>query len=353
MAFELDSLEQTRQLIARDIETRLPGTGAQTRRTAAGVIAFAQAGAVHGLHAHIAYRERNFLPDERADAEGVERWAGLLGLWYREPTYAAGSAELSGIAGALLAAGTVLQSTQGVLYVTLADATLAGATASVTIRAQEAGAAGNLEPGARLTLLSPTPGVQSTLSVGSAGLTGGADAESLDGLRTRVLNRLRNPPRGGSLADYKTWALDAHPAVTRAWVTEYEQGAGSVTVRLACDNEATPIPSQEVLDAVAAYIDQRRQAGRKSVYVLPPVAAEVLYRIQLKPDTAAIRLAVEAELRDLHRRTSAPGSTLLLSHIREAISTAAGELDHELLAPQSDLTHGAGVMPVFGGIEWL
>lgn len=353
MAFELYSLEQTRQLVGSDIETRLPGTGAQTRRTAAGVIAYAQAGAVHGLHAHIAYRERNFLPDERADAEGVERWAGLLGLWYREPTKASGEAELSGIAGTLLPVGTVLQSAQGVLYATLADATLVGATANVAIQAQGGGASGNLEPGTRLTLLSPAPGIQSTLSVASEGLTGGADAESLDSLRARVLNRLRNPPRGGSLADYRTWALAAHPAVTRAWVTEYEQGAGSVTVRLACDNEATPIPSLDVLAAVAAYIDQRRQAGRKSVYVLPPVAAAVLYRIRLKPDTAAIRLAVEAELRDLHRRTSAPGSTLLLSHVREAISIAAGEFDHELLAPQTDLANGTGVMPIFGGIEWL
>lgn len=164
---ELDSLEQTRQLVGSDIETRLPGTGAQTRRTAAGVIAYAQAGAVHGLHAHIAYRERNFLPDERADAEGVERWAGLLGLWYREPTKASGEAELSGIAGTLLPVGTVLQSAQGVLYATLADATLVGATANVAIQAQGGGASGNLEPGTRLTLLSPAPGIQSTLSVAS------------------------------------------------------------------------------------------------------------------------------------------------------------------------------------------
>lgn len=353
MAFELDSLEQSRQQIGRDIETRLPGTGTQTRRTAAGVIAYAQAGAVHGLHAHIAYRERNFLPDERADAEGVERWAGLFGFWYREPTKASGSADLIGAAGAVLPAGTVLQSTQGVLYTTLADVTLTSNTGTAAIEAQDAGAAGNLSEGARLTLLKPVPGIQSTLSVGSGGLGGGADAETLDGLRARVLNRLRNPPKGGSLDDYATWALAAHPSVTRVWVTEYEQGAGSVIVRVVCDNEATPIPSQEVLDAVAAYIGERRQAGRKSVYVLPPVGDPVHYQIRLKPDSSAIRAAVEAELRDLHRREAAPGAALLISHIREAVSIAVGEIDHELIAPLADLAYGTGVMPIFGDIAWL
>lgn len=353
MAFELDSLEQIRQQIGRDIETWLPGTGAQARRTAAGVIAYAQAGAVRGLHAHIEYRERNFLPDERADAEGVERWANLLGLWYLEATAASGNVNLSGATGAVLPAGTLLQSTQGMLFKTDAELILSGSTGTVGITAQESGAAGNLADGARLTLLSPVAGIQATLTVGAEGLSGGADQEDIDGLRARVLERLRNPPMGGSLRDYASWAKEAHPSVTRVWITEHEQGAGSVIVRLVCDNEATPIPSTEVLDDVDAYIGERRQAGRKSVYVLPPVAAPVQYEIQLKPDSTAMRAAVEAELRDLHRREAKPGGTLLISHVREAISTAAGEYDHVLQAPTADLTHGTGTMPVFGGITWL
>jgi len=352
MAFELDSLEQTRLQIGGDIAVRLPGTAAQTRRTAVGVIGYAQAGAVHGLHAHIAYRERNFLPDERADAEGVERWASLLGLWYLDATAASGSATVSGTVGAVLPAGTALQSTQGVLYTTQAEVTLAASTGTVALIAQDTGAAGNLPAGAKLTLLSPVAGINSTLTVEAAGLTGGADQELLAGLGARVLSRLRNPPKGGSRADYATWALEAHPSVTRVWVTEHEQGAGSVTVRLVCDNEATPIPSTEVVDAVALYIGERRQAGRLSVYVLPPVGEEVLYQIHLIPDSSVIRAAVEAELLDLHRREAAPGATLLISHIREAISIAAGEVDHELLVPLADLPHDTGVMPLFGGITW-
>lgn len=351
MAFQLDSLEQTRQLISRDIEVGL-GVGAASRRSAAGVIGYALAGAVHGLHAHIQYRERNFLPDERADAEGVERWARIFGLWYLDATQAEGMALCTGAAGGELQAGTRMQSANGQIYESLADVRLTASTALVPIIALIPGAGANLQPGARLTLLKPINGVSASLIVESNGITGGADQEGLDGLRARVLGRFQEPPKGGTLGDYATWALEAHPAVTRAWVTEHEQGVGSVIVRIVCDNTSSPIPDAGVLDTVEGYIAQRRPAGRRSVYVLPPVPNEVHYQIRLTPNTEAVRAAVEAELRDLHRREARPGGTLPVSRIREAISIAPGEIDHELLYPTVDLEHGTGQMPVFGSITW-
>ena len=182
--------------------------------------------------------------------------------------------------------------------------------------------------------------------------SGGADQEALDGLRAQVKRRLSRPPQGGSLLDYETWAKEAHPAVTRAWATEHEQGVGSVIVRVVCDNAESPIPTVEVLEAVAAYISLRRPAGRRSVYILPPVELEVVYQIRLKPDGLAARGAVETELRDLHRREGTPGGRLLISHIREAISTAPGEDDHELIYPAADLVPAVGELPLFGGVSW-
>lgn len=352
MAFSIPDLNTTRQQIAADIEAHLPGTEARTRRSTLGVLAFALAGAVQGLHAHIDYRYRNFLPDELADAEGVERWARRFKLWYRAATAAGGLVTISGTPSSTLLAGTTLQFTQDQLYTVREDLTLTASTGQVAVDAATAGSAGNLPAGARLTLVSPVVGIQSVATVGADGLTGGADQEDLAGLRDRLHRRMAEPPQGGTLADYETWALESHTAITRAWATEHEQGTGSVVVRVVCDNQDSPIPGAEVLEAADAYIGARRPAGRRSVYVLPPVEAPVQYQIRAVPNTPQVRAAIEAELRDLHRREAAPGATLLLSHIREAVSLASGETDNEVLYPPADLLHGTGQMPTFGGITW-
>ncbi|WP_181297035.1 baseplate J/gp47 family protein [Pseudomonas sp. Q2-TVG4-2] len=352
MPFPIPTLEQTRQQIGSDIEAHLPGTEARTRRSTLGVLAFAEAGAVQGLHAHIEHRWRNMLPDELADAEGVERWARRYKLWYRDPVGAAGPVSISGAIGATVLAGTSLQYSQELVYTVRESVTLAAATALVTVDAQTLGVAGNLPAGARLTLLSPVTGIQSAATVADGGLMGGTDLESLDGLRRRVHRRMAEPPQGGSLTDYETWALESHPAITRAWATEHEQGSGSIVVRIVCDNQDDPIPSAEVLEACAAYIAERRPAGRRSVYVLPPVSAPLQYQIRAVPNTVEVQAAIEAELRDLHRREAAPGGSLLLSHIREAVSIANGERDNSVLSPTADVHRTTGEMSTFGGITW-
>lgn len=352
MAFTLPTLQETRQQVATDIETYLPGPDTRTRRTVAGVLAQAIAGAIRGLHANIEYREKNFLPDERAEAEGVERWAALLGKWYLDATGASGEAILTGASGATLPAGTLMQYTDGTEYATTSEATLVGVSGTVAIEAVEAGAAGNLPAGAKLTLLSPVAGINATLTVGAAGLTGGADVEQLDALLDRVQNRLRNPPMGGSGSDYVTWALEAHPAVTRAWVYPQEQGPGTVVIRLVTDNEVSIIPTTPVLDAVAAYIEQVRNVTA-DVYVVAPVAVPLDFEIHLDPDSTALRERVTSSLQDLIRREAEPGGTILRTHIAEAISVTVGENDHSLNIPAGNVTHATGEIAVMGVITWV
>jgi uncharacterized phage protein gp47/JayE len=52
-------------------------------------------------------------------------------------------------------------------------------------------------------------------------------------------------------------------------------------------------------------------------------------------------------------RDAEPGGTILISHIREAISIAAGEVDHVLSAPAANVTHASGQLATFGAITWL
>jgi uncharacterized phage protein gp47/JayE len=65
-----------------------------------------------------------------------------------------------------------------------------------------------------------------------------------------------------------------------------------------------------------------------------------------------VQAAVQAELQDLLLREAKPGGTILLSHIRAAISAAAGETDYVLASPAADVTNTAGNMSTMGSITW-
>jgi uncharacterized phage protein gp47/JayE len=79
----------------------------------------------------------------------------------------------------------------------------------------------------------------------------------------------------------------------------------------------------------------------------------VLYSIHPVPDTTAVRAAITASLKDLHEREAGLGEKLLISHIREAISGAAGETDHSLTVPVADVAAATNELLTFGGITWL
>ena len=161
---------------------------------------------------------------------------------------------------------------------------------------------------------------------------------------------MRQPPHGGAPHDYVQWALDV-PGVTRVWVTQ-EMGRGTVTVRFAVDDAAHgPAPTAGEIAAVAAYIETVRPVTA-DVFVVAPVLAPVAVTMALEPDTPATRAAVTASLQNLFIREGAPGVGIYLSHIREAISTAAGEVNHVLAAPVADIDAATGTMPTLGVVTF-
>jgi uncharacterized phage protein gp47/JayE len=61
---------------------------------------------------------------------------------------------------------------------------------------------------------------------------------------------------------------------------------------------------------------------------------------------------VTAELADLVKRESYPGATLLLSHIRAAISAAAGENNYTMTVPSADVVYTDSQIGTMGTITW-
>ena len=352
MPFARPDLPTLIDRVGGDIEARLPGADARVRRAVTHVLARVLAGASHGLHGHLDWLSQQILPDT-ADAEHLARWASIWGVTRRAAVAATGTVDFAGTNGAVVPAGTLLQTSSGVGYATDAEVTIAAGVATAAVTASTAGAAGNLEAGATLQLVAPIAGIQSQGTVTGDGLIGGADTEDDDSLRARLLTRIQEPPHGGARHDYEAWALAAHADVTRAWVYPNELGLGTVTVRVMADDAtADGIPLQAVVDAVQAYIDVVRPVTA-DVTVVAPIAVPLNLTISgLTPNTAAVQAAITAELIDLIRREAQPGGTLLLSHIREAISIAAGETDHVLISPVADVTHSSGQIATLGVITW-
>lgn len=348
MAFNRPTLAELVSRIIAGIRSRLSLD--EMRRSDAEVYGRELAGASHGLHGHIDYIGQQILPDT-AEAEYLDR---LASLWLDQPRKAAaaavGSVDLSGVSGTLCPAGSVLVRADGAEYATDADVSIAAGVATVAVTASVAGVAGNDIAGTVLTFATPIAGIDSSATVTAGALTGGADIETDASLAARISARMKEPPHGGASFDYVTWALEV-AGVTRAWVYPQELGLGTVTVRFVRDDDASPIPDAAEVAAVQAYIDARRPVTA-DVTVVAPVAVALDFTIAVTPNTAAVKAAVQAELTDLLRREAEPGGTILLSHIREAISIAAGETNYTMTAPAADVTHTTGQMATMGTITW-
>ena len=222
----------------------------------------------------------------------------------------------------------------------------------MTVRAVEPGAAGNAADGTKLNLVLPIAGVVSE-AVASGAIAGGANRESTAAVRVRLAHRRQNPPRGGAQGDYVAWAREAHPDVTRAWERPRTPALGAVTVYIMTDAAtANGIPTAAVVRAAKDYIARKRPVSAELTVAAPAPVPLNITITNVMPDTAAVRAAIDAEIKDLILRESEPGGKILVSHIREAISTAAGEFDHELTVPAADVEHNADQIAVAGQITW-
>lgn len=321
------------------------------RRSDIEVHARVAAGLVQGLYGYADWMARQILPDT-ADTDILDRWASIWLEVPRKPAAAAmGVVTLTVQAGAVVLEGAQVRALDGQVYQLTADAVGTVPTLSAPVAAVVPGAAGNREAGQVMTLVSPISGVQSTVTAGA--MSGGADVESDDDLRARLLSAIRSPAQGGSATDYVAWALEV-PGVTRAWCFPGELGPRSVVVRFVRDDDASGIlPDAGELAAVQAHIDAVRPVTDQ-VTVVAPTLVPVAFSISgLSPNTAAVQAAVAAELSDLFAREARPGGGILISHVRAAISTAAGEDDYTLVSPTANLSATTGQMLTLGAITWL
>ncbi len=293
-----------------------------------------------------------------ADDEWLDRHGYELGVTRVEARRAIGDVLIVTTGSASFPAGLLFQRGDGALFRGRVSG-VCGGTVALSVEAVDPGPAGNTDPGATLTPLDATPGFPASGTVNPAGLSGGADRETKERFRARVLTRKRKPSQGGARSDYAAWAAEALPTVRGVWVDSFVNDTRSVWVAFTVGDQPNGIPTPSQVAIVQAYLDDpiRRPVTARVFVVAPlPVIIPVVIA-RLSPDTPDTRSNAEAELAAVFAARARPSSpsqpfTLEYDWLDEAISGAVGEDSHDLVTPSGDIPFPVGYMPALGAVSY-
>lgn len=364
MAFNRPTLQQIVDRIVADLVAKITGATMLALRSVLLIIGKVYAGAVHLLYGYIDNQSKElFVSTATADSAGgkLDTHGGEFNVLRTPAAAATGSITCTGVAATLIPAGSSLVSPAGNRYTTNANATIGGGgSIVVAVTCDTAGTAGNDNAGITLTFESPIAGVNSTATVGAAGLSGGAAEESDDAYRSRVLRRKQLTPHGGADFDLESWALEV-AGVTRAWAYPGYYGLGTVALFFVCDGQSPITPTAAQIAAVRAHLlSHTDEFGnpvgvpvtmRNGLFVLAPTLRSFDYTIKLSPNTSAVQTAASSQIADFLLREGFPANTMYLSNLDEAISAASGEERHQVVGG-SDQGMAYNEVAVLGAVTW-
>ncbi|MFZ6690221.1 baseplate J/gp47 family protein [Undibacterium sp. SXout20W] len=370
MPFNRPTLSALQASVASDIAQSVSGVDPLLRFSNLNITATAQAGLAHLHYGYLDWIAKQAVPFTCTD-EYLEGWAALKSVYRQPATQASGVITFTAGENALLPAGSVVVRGDGQTCVTLSDARANNGT--IVVNAQMApdpsgvqGAFGNTAVGVSMTLSQAVSGIQAT-GVVSLAFTGGADIESNDSLKSRMLFAYQNPPKGGALNDYIQWASSV-PGVTRAWCLPNSYGPGTVVIYVMFDvsnaanngfpqgkngvatNENRGATATGDLLSIANYI-LPLQPVTALVYLVAPAPAPVNLTIKGVPESArsAVQAAISSVLFSLGDPT---GSTIPLAQIWSAIANNAGVSDFLLVSPAADIVNAVGTLSTLGTITF-
>ncbi|QDM27007.1 baseplate J/gp47 family protein [Tardiphaga sp. vice304] len=375
--FVLPTLKDLMERARQEFRTHLKGTDAYIWPNNLYATAKVLAGLTFEVMGFASYISRQKFAVTAPDIESLRLHGEEFGISQNPASPANGSVTVTALTAFSFDAGAKLSRADGGQYLTLGAGNLPeGGSITATVIAEADGSAGNASAGTDLVFVSGFTGDLADViaQAGENGLTLGSDVEDIESYRARILFRKRNPPHGGSAADYVWWAgqvagvsfYDDRPTV---YVNRLWAGPGTVRVYpLMLDLYADGVPQTADILRVREFISQVQPAGA-SVSVAAPVRHPVNVTIgRLSPNTVPVREAVLAELRDLFRRRARVAGTdvpvanmpylatpfaFSRSWIWQAIADASGEDAHELQWPIQDVVLAAGEIPVLGTVSFV
>jgi uncharacterized phage protein gp47/JayE len=364
MPYARPSLTALRNTAIQDVTTSgVPGLTGLLRNAVLRVLAWVMAGLAYSVYGYADWIARMGVPFTAQD-EYLFAWAALIGIYPEPAAPSIGTATFTGNALTAMLDGTALMRQDGTPFVTTASSSV-DATGNITVPiiATAAGAYTNDPGGTAISVVTPIAGIN---SIGTTGpCAGGADAETNDALRNRMLVKYREPPQGGAEADYINWSLEV-PGCTRAWAVPQGYGPGSVAVFPMFDNseaayegfpQGTDGCAAEEVRGPTATGDQSAVAEHiwtvqpitSLVYVASPLPFRVDVTLDgLDPNTQDMQNQIVAALTDMFLQIGQIEGTIWPSDLYEAILATPGINHFEMSLPADAVQAGPGELPVLG-----
>jgi uncharacterized phage protein gp47/JayE len=367
MPYDRPTITELVDRISGDLQTRITGATTLLRNSVIKVVAKVWGGVTHLLYGYLDYIYKQcFILT--ADEYGLVQHGSEYGIDREAATKATGNADGTGTNGTVIPVGTEFQSSDGQVYVSGTKDTIAGGVFTVDLTANAYGAAGNQDAATVLNFVSPISGADATVIVDSSALEGGADEEDVEDWREKLLTRKRKPPHGGAEHDYETWAKEVD-GVTRAWSFPKYFGAGTIGLAFARDEDASPLPSNTEMATVYDYVVSHTDPATGKI-VGVPVTAEpgffvvgyndsqtyttksIDFDLDIYPETAAVKAALEEKLQDAIEAFGGPGETIYISDLYFVLGDAAGLERLRIDAPAADVVATQQELPIVGTVTY-
>lgn len=310
---------------------------------------YALAAQIYSLYIQADWVARQAFP-QTAEGLYLDYHAQLRGLERKPAVAAEGQVVFTALDAAPLPReiprGTVCMTAGLVRFETVSDAVLEAGTlqVQVPVRALEAGAAGNVSAGTILSMAVAPMGISACKNPEAC--AGGADGETDDALRARVLDTYKRLPNGANTAFYQQGAL-SFDQVAAAAVIPRPRGVGSVDVVPAT---LAGLPGQELLEELQAYFDARREIA-VDLRVRAPETVTVDIAVQVAHgegrDKAQVLAQVEQSLREWFTGRLL-GQDILRAKLGELIYHCDGVVNYAITAPAADLPVNDDTLPVLG-----
>lgn len=270
----------------------------------------------------------NFGFPDTASGEYLDRSAVEYGLTRKPATKSTGFLTFSGPTGTVIPIGTQVSTAGGVpvYFLTTSAGTISGGSAMVDAIARDGGSDSNISVGTAIIVTGDLVGVVTVTN--TTNFEGGADVETDDEFRARILDRAQRPATSGNANQYRQWALET-PGISDAKV--YPVWAGPNTVKVVLLDDDKTAPDSTTVAAVAAYIETVRPVGATVTVVgATEVAINVSVDVQVAVGTvlADVKAQIETGTRAYLKSLAFVDTTVRYTRIANVILDIPGVIDY-------------------------